>query len=89
MAPQGPSTNGKELGREQVDLPLLFPTGPGPAARLLCALPPDLPPQTHLNRMDGWCRSLPNPWEENSHFKIDPIYDACIGKVSLTRQLAS
>lgn len=46
----------------------------------------DLPPKKHLSQMDGWCRSLPNPWEENVHFKIDSIYDVCIGKVSSTWQ---
>lgn len=49
-------------------LPLLFPTGPGPAAQLLYVLPPGPLPKTHLNRMGGWCRSLPNPEEENIYF---------------------
>lgn len=89
MAHHGLSTMDKELGTEGRVLPLLFPTGPGPVALLLCALPPDLPPKKHLNRMDGWCRSLPNPGKENGHFKRDSIYDAGHGKVSLTRQLAS
>lgn len=79
----------KELGKGEMVLPLLFPTGPGPVALLPCVPPPDLPPKKHLSRTDGWCRSLPNPWERNLHFKIDSIYDVCIGKVSLTQQLAS
>lgn len=49
-------------------LPLLFPTVPGPAAQLLYVLPPGPLPKTHLNRMDGWCRSLPNPEEEKGYF---------------------
>lgn len=65
-------------------VPLLFPTGPVPVALLLCALPPGLPPKKHLNRMDGWCRSLPNPGEKNVRFKIDSVCDVCIGNVSLT-----
>ena len=49
-------------------LPLLSPTVPGPAAQLLYAPPPGPLPKTHLNRMDGWCRSLPNPEEETGYF---------------------
>lgn len=65
----GPSTPGKEPGvAEGRVLPLLFPTGPGPVALLLYALPPDLLPKKHLNQMDGWCRSLPNPAEEEWTF---------------------
>lgn len=91
MAHRGPGTTGKErawLGKTLI-LPLLFPIGPVPVALLLCALPPGPPPKKHLNRMDGWCRSLPNPGEKNVQFKIDSVYDVCIGNVSLTPQLAS
>lgn len=86
----GPSTTGRgRAWQGKMILPLLFPTGPGPAALLLCAPPPGLPPKTHLNRMDGWCRSLPNPAKGSLHFKIDSIHDVCVGHVSSTPQLAS
>lgn len=67
--PSWQSKTWEERLQQETVLPWLCPTGPAPVAQPLCALPRGPPPETHRNRTDGWCRSLPNPGEKSVYFK--------------------